>query len=308
MGKKSVRPFVLPPQRLSTGKSAPVLVRLLARGTWTRPLNARLNRYVQQCRFPGEGIEGQFKIEQQGSDLYFQFSVNGEIENFVLNDWRTIHSERSIYTLRALPWKLFQKIFQTLDSMITAQHFPDDDLFVNVYPFHMHPAPRGAHDLAYFPVFYWLVLEAWQHGKKVYKKNREFAATWRHTVRQNIENKLAESPAANELVSKSDHLVLDQLVSRFEKPRDKDRLVELQAALKDRRIPATAEELALDHAAHLCGVPLYEYTVRYLKKLKSNRARHKTNVVVDHSETSAIARNGYADDDYYGGFESGEDQ
>jgi hypothetical protein len=267
--KRVDRPFILPPQRKSTGKSTPTLVRWIG-DTWTGPLNDRLEFYLRKSPFPEESIEVEFKIEQRDKDLYFTFCANGETESFVLNDWQNVHRDPySIEVIRALPWKLFQKIFQTLDRVKCTASFAEDNTFVNVYPNHMHPAPRGAHDLTYFPVFYWLVLPAWQHGKKVYKANCSYAS-WRNTVRGEIETKLSESPASNELITRSDDPVLNELVSRFEKPKSDNDVIELQARLRDRRIPAAAEELALDHAAHLCGVPLYEYTARHLKKLKSN--------------------------------------
>ena len=269
MNKRVVRPFILPPTRKSTGKAdIPVLVKWIG-NTFTGPLNDRLQQYVHRSHFPDEAVECHFKIEPQGNDLFFRFSVNGQTEEFVLNDWRTLHGEESLYRLRALPWKIFQRIFQALDR-VKIDKFLDDDFHVNVYPIHMHPAPRGIHDFTYFPACYWLVLEAWQHAKKVYKSNRAYS-TWQQTVKHEVLNKLAASPASNDLMSRTDDHVLQTLIGRLEKPRAADELVAMQERIRDRRIPATAEELALDHAAHLCGVPLYEYTVRHLKTLKSDK-------------------------------------
>lgn len=270
MNKKVVRPFILPPTRKSTGKSdIPTLVKWVG-NTFTGPLNDRLQQNVHRSHFPDEAIECQFKIGPQGKDLFFRFSVNGQTEEFVLNDWRKLHGDESLYRLRALPWKLFQRIFQALDR-VKIEKVLDDDFHVNVYPIHMHPAPHGVHDFTYFPACYWLVLEAWQHAKKVYKSNRAYS-TWRQTVKHEVLNKLEASPVSTDLISRTDDQVIQALIERLEKSKATE-IVAMQERLRDRRIPATAEELALDHAAHLCGVPLYEYTVRHLKTLKSDKQR-----------------------------------
>ena len=256
--------------RSKSGKT-PELVRCLSFNLITGPLNDRLNERVSGSRFPDESLEGSFRIEANGENLNVQFSANGQTERFVMNDWRSRHpDEMNIAVLRALPWKLFQKIIQTLDRT-TPSRAVDDDLFVNVYPSrYMHPTPRGSHDLIYFPVFYWLVLPAWQHGKKVYKSNRPYSR-WRETVTHEIQDMLLQSIAADECIPDPESFVFDELVDRLARPNNADETIKQQARLRDRQIPATAEELALDHAAYLCGVDLYEYSIRHLKELKSDR-------------------------------------
>ena len=51
--------------------------------------------------------------------------------------------------------------------------------------------------------------------------------------------------------------------------------VDQQVALKDRKLKASAHDLALDHAALLCGVPLYHYTLRHLETNQSPRSKRK---------------------------------
>ena len=148
----------------------------------------------------------------------------------------------------------------------------DQDSAVYAYPENMRPATGSAHDFTYFPVFYWLVLPAWQHGKHVYKKNRQFS-TWRETVKREISDKLAGSPCASECLPDDESSVFDALVERFEKATNRDETITQQKILRDRKMPAAAAELALDYAAHLCGARLYEYSIRHLKTLKSGRVR-----------------------------------
>ncbi|MGI8731841.1 MAG: hypothetical protein ACR2LM_00870 [Pyrinomonadaceae bacterium] len=128
----------------------------------------------------------------------------------------------------------------------------------------------GDYDLTPLPFLYHRLLPVWQHAKKVFRSNSSYD-TWRETVTREIEDKL-KSAKLNQI--SSDKLSSDKITELV------GRLAGLSAAeqqkLKDRKLKASPGDLALDHAALICGVPLYHYTLRHLQDNSKRKLKSRT--------------------------------
>lgn len=125
-------------------------------------------------------------------------------------------------------------------------------IFTRVYA--INRGRPAEHDLTKLRVYYAQLLPIWQHAKKVFRRNKDLSS-WRSTV----ENELQSSfKAAKVRAVQNDDL--NKLIDRLPGLSG-----DQQKALKDRQLTASPSEAAWDHAALLCGVPLYHYTLRYLQ-------------------------------------------
>lgn len=115
------------------------------------------------------------------------------------------------------------------------------------------PGPGGSdadYDLNQLKRFYYECLPKWQDAKRIYKDNRQ--RNWQAIV-------------------KGEHSDLpDQLIKRLSDPPN---LPESELAiLAVKGGISKASDIALEHAARLCGVPAYHYTLAHLERIKRKQA------------------------------------
>jgi len=218
----------------------------------------RFRAYLEKLSFPAESLHINLEIRLQGSALRFEYSVNGR-KQFCFDVLSALDSEvRDRFVAQAFPAQLLYKACQLLDGAPSA-------IVLTPYSFPMSERPlrKGSYDLTPMRSFYPYLQRAWKLGKQAFNKSKTFP-NWRDTVKSVVRQELSSAPI-NRL--DPDPKTLDRLV---------ERLGTTNAALSDNQIAdlkdrcdrgktATPHELALDHAAHLCGVPLYRYGLRHLE-------------------------------------------
>lgn len=240
-----------------------------------RDIADRVKTVCDDLEFPSETLSIKFEVQQFETELRLRFYVNGNKETYVIplgpgvKQWQSF-SDEIIKSVRILPWRLLVTALGTIggDAETTELSIPniwnnDEDL--DPINFALRPASH----LTHLKSFYRHVYPAWRHGTEVYRANRDFP-NWCETVKGEIKRTLkAQWSKMGDLTP--DPSVFDQLIERFKNPEEAKDVIKLQQTIRDRSMPATAGELALDHAAHLCGAELYEYSIRHLKTLKSDR-------------------------------------
>lgn len=116
----------------------------------------------------------------------------------------------------------------------------------------------GEYDLSQLPSHYNALRPVWKLAKRIFKDNQD-CETWRAMVVGEIKSKLSPT-----LVISDDDL--NQLIERLGGLN-----IDQQQRLNGRNLQAAPSDLALDHAALLCGVPFYHYTLRHLQASKQKR-------------------------------------
>ncbi len=225
--------------------------------------------YLKTLEFPKKplsiSVEVKFKRGESSSALMLIFGVNGRKEEWLFQGWpweqllagsldAEIAEEQIRFLAEIFPVRLLYETGRLLSNPSpTALRFDTFQMSVK----HGH---KGDYDLRLLPIAYKTLQPVWELGKEVYKSNRAFR-TWRSAVKNEMREQLKQAPLQAFVRDGFD--VLDDLIERLSNtPRLSQDQID---KLNDRNLKGTAWTLALDHAAYICGVPLYYYSLRHLK-------------------------------------------
>ena len=233
-----------------------ILRQVIMDGTAEEVRHSSFNAHLAKLRFPAEALRIEIKFEaQKNGDVKFAYRVNGRTDEALLSGWAQT-PEKIRYVSQLFPGQLLNEACQLL-----REPHSEIDLGLLFDAINMkQPLRKGSYDLTQLRSFYPFLLRAWQRGKRAYTQTQtpRKLSSWKQTVKWEVEAELATAPIAG---LELDADTFDELLERL---NSKHFTAGIRAKLKDRRESAPPGELALDHAAHLCGVPLYTHTIRQL--------------------------------------------
>lgn len=233
----------------------------------------KLLSHLESSGFPLKPLNVRLTITPKKGNLLFCLQSDRYKEEFLLENYKDKQPLKHIRQLRLLPAFLLSVIAEQLENPTSPNRDTYDLLaLMAVWPVTKPP------NLTLISLLYPILHGAWKEVKKAHKKscdkNGRPYSNWKDTAWLAFNEELENSALAGSSwpwriqyeKGNFDELLERLTISEF--PEEKYR---------DRSPNAPASELALDHAAYLCGVNPFQYLSRtlrgYLKPATKKRSR-----------------------------------